>query len=232
MISIVLKSEIRTNDELKKNASRRLRSCGYVPAVIYGLNQEPIKIKVKTKEFKNATKGRSIANLILNLDIVSNGKNNKETVLIKEIQKDPINLDNLLHIDFIRIQMQKEVEATVPIHILNEEDSIGVKEDGGVIQHGLRELHVLCLPADIPESINYDIKNLHMGQIVKVSDIVVNEKIKILNHPEEVVVSIIHPTHLVVEKTEEEALEEEPELVTKSKHADKEEKEKKAESKE
>jgi large subunit ribosomal protein L25 len=124
--------------------------------------------------------------------------------------------------------MEKEVETAVHVVILNEEESIGVKEEGGVVQHGLRELHISCLPGDIPESITYDIKDLALGHGIKVSDIVVNDKIKILNDPDEVVVSIIHPTHLIVEEApvaEEEAAAVEPELIAKEKDTDKEKEE-------
>lgn len=124
--------------------------------------------------------------------------------------------------------MEKEIETTVPIHIINEEVAVGIKEGGGVLQHGLRELHISCLPADISEYIEYDIKDLDMGVTVRVSDINISDKIKILNDPEEVVVSIIHPTQL---KEEEVAVEEgaeegivEPEVIGKEKVEPEEEK--------
>ncbi len=121
--------------------------------------------------------------------------------------------------------MKTEVEASVHVSIINEESSVGVKEDGGVVQHGLRELHIACLPSDIPEKIIYDIKDLQMGESVKVSDIAIQDGIRIINNPEEVIVSIIYPTHLVVEQpvVEEEVEVEEPELVAKEKAAEKEE---------
>jgi large subunit ribosomal protein L25 len=154
-------------------------------------------------------------------------KNKKETVLIKEFQRDPITRE-FLNVDFLRIQMEKEIETTVPIHIINEEVAVGIKEGGGVLQHGLRELHISCLPADISEYIEYDIKDLDMGVTVRVSDINISDKIKILNDPEEVVVSIIHPTQL---KEEEVAVEEgaeegivEPEVIGKEKVEPEEEK--------
>lgn len=233
MSNAVLNVQKRNEDELKKNASRRLRFGGFIPAVIYGLAQEPLEIKIKRQDFKDVIKGKSLSNLILDMHVKSDGKEKKETTLIKEIQKDPISTD-YLHIDFIRIQMKTEVEATVPIHILGEETSVGVKEENGVLQHGLREIHVVCLPGDIPEKIEYDVSDLHMGQNVKISDIVINKEVKILNNPEEVIVSIIHPTHLVVEEVEAEEVEEaEPELITKEKAAeDKEEKPEKEDKKE
>jgi len=229
MSSTALKVDRRSKEELKKNASRRLRSEGFIPAVVYGLAQELLEIKINSKEFKDTIKGKSLSNLILDMHVKIDGKDKKETTLIKDMQKDPINAD-IIHIDFIRIQMKTEVEATVPIHILNEENSTGIKEEGGVLQHGLREIHLMCLPGDIPDIIEYDIKELHIGNNVRISDIAVHEGIKILNNPEEVVVSIIHPTHLVVEEAavEEEAGEEaeaEPELIAKGKDTDKPEKE-------
>ena len=220
MSNTALKVDKRSKEELKKNASRRLRAEGFIPAVVYGLAQEPLEIKINSKEFKDTIKGKSLSNLILDIHVKVDGKDKEEITLIKDMQKDPINAD-ILHIDFIRIQMKTEVEATVPVHILNEEISTGIKEEGGVLQHGLREIHIMCLPADIPDMLEYDIKELHIGENVRVSDIIVNEGIKILNNPDEVVVSIIHPTHLAAEETvaEEEAVEEEPELITKEKDA-------------
>ena len=228
MSNVVLNVEKRSDNELKKNASRRLRASGYVPGTIYGLNLQPVSIKVDAVKFKDILKGRSMANLILDIHVRDDGKEKKETTLIKEVQKHPIN-SRLIHIDFIRIQMKKEVETSVPVIILNEEESIGVKEDGGVIQHSLREIHVSCLPTDIPENVEIDLLELHLGDIVRVEDVDLGEKIKILSNPEEVIVSIIHPTHLVVEEPEveeEEELEEEaeePELIGKEKEGKEEE---------
>ncbi|MBM3706999.1 MAG: 50S ribosomal protein L25 [Actinobacteria bacterium] len=230
MRSILLKAETRNKDELKKNSSRRLRNEGFIPATIYGQSEEPVSVKFNTQEFKDIIKGHSISNLILDIQIKSDGRDKKETTIIKEIQRGPISAD-LLHVDFLRIQMKKEVETIVPVVILSEEESAGVKEEGGVVQHGLRELHVLCLPADIPEKVEYDIKELHIGHNIRVSDLAVMDGIKILNHPEEVIVSIIHPTHMVIEQPaaevgaelEEEAAE--PELITKEKASAKEKEE-------
>jgi large subunit ribosomal protein L25 len=224
MSNTVIKVVKRDKDELKKNASRRLRAEGFIPATIYGQAAEPVSIKIDKKDFKELLKNRSISNLIFDMHFKDDGKEKKETTLIKDFQKDPISTD-FLHIDFIRIQMKKEVETSVHISLLNEEEAIGVKEGGGVIQHGLRDLHIACLPADIPERITYDVKELEMGQSIKVSDITAGEGIRILNNPEEVIVSIIHPTHLVVEQpvAEVEAEGEEPEVIAKEKAAEKEE---------
>ncbi len=225
MGNLALIVDKRDENEIGKNASRRLRSGDFIPAVMYGLGGDPVNIKVDEKKFKEMLKDRSILSLIFDIHINGAGKNKKETAILKDVQRNPITRE-FQHLDFLRIEMEKEVETSVPVLIVNEEESLGVKEDGGVLQHGLRELHVSCLPMDIPEKIKFDIKDLRMGDIVRVSGIEVEDKVKILNDPNEVVVSIIHPTHLVVEEeveeVEEEAVEGEPEIIGKGKEEDRE----------
>ena len=227
MSNVSLKVEIRSKEELKNNSSRRLRAGGFIPATIYGQAEEPQSIKIDSRQLKEILKGKSTASLIIEMTMSIGGKNKKEITIIKDSQKNPFTHE-FTHIDFYRIQMEKEVETTVPVVILNEEESIGVREEGGVVQHGLRELHIACLPMQIPERITYDIIDLKMGHIIKVSDLIIGSDVRVLNHPEEIIVSIIHPTHLVVEEVavEEEEAAEEPEVITKEKVSDKEKEEK------
>jgi large subunit ribosomal protein L25 len=227
MSNVSLKVEVRGKEELKNNASRRLRAGGFIPATIYGQAEEPQSIKIDSKQLKEILKGKSTASLIIEMNMSVGGKNKKEITIIKDSQKNPFTHE-FTHIDFYRIQMEKEVETTVPVVILNEEESIGVREEDGVVQHGLRELHIACLPMQIPERITYDIINLKMGQIIKVSDLIIDSEVRVLNHPEEIIVSIIHPTHLVVEEVavEEEEAAAEPEVISKEKIPDKEKEEK------
>jgi large subunit ribosomal protein L25 len=227
MDNIVLEVERRSEKEIKNKISRKLRNKNYIPAVVYGLKGEPVSIKIEENKLKDVLKGKSIYSIILNLKLDGKKKDGNETVLIKEFQRDPITR-GFLHLDFLRIQMEKEIETTVPVHITNEEIAVGIKEKGGVLQHGLRELHISCLPADIPDYIEYDIKNLDMGLAVRVSEISISDKVKILNDPDEVIVSIIHPTQLKEEEVapEEGAEEEvtEPEVIGKGKEEPEEEK--------
>jgi large subunit ribosomal protein L25 len=227
MSNVSLKVEIRSKEELKNNSSRRLRAGGFIPATIYGQAEEPQSIKIDSRQLKEILKGKSVASLIFEMTMNVRGKNKKEITIIKDSQKNPFTHE-FTHIDFYRIQMEKEVETTVPVVILNEEESIGVKEEDGVVQHGLRELHIACLPMQIPERITYDIKDLKMGHIIKVSDLIIGNDVRVLNHPDEIIVSIIHPTHLVVEEVaiEEEEAAAEPEVITKEKVSDKEKEEK------
>jgi large subunit ribosomal protein L25 len=215
MANVALKAEKRNDTEIRKNAASKLGREGFIPAVMYGLEKKPESIKIERKELIKLIKGHNISSVIFDIHLDEKSKD-KDAVIIKEYQKDPIS-NELIHLDFLRIQMKKEIETTVPISILNDDIAVGIKDMGGVLQHGLRELNILCLPADIPEHIDYDIKDLGMNEIVRVENIEVDENIKILNDPSEVIVSIIPPTELKEEDliTEEEGEEEmeEPELV-------------------
>jgi large subunit ribosomal protein L25 len=101
---------------------------------------------------------------------------------------------------FLRIEMEKEVVIDVPITVINDDIAVGVKEEGGVLAHGLKELNISCLPKDIPEHIELDIADLKLGESVKVADISLADNIKILNDPEEIVASITYSTQLEEEK--------------------------------
>ena len=224
MSNVAIKAEKRNNDELKRSAAGRLRAAGYIPGTVYGLAQEPLNIKLSRMEFKEIIKGKSLNNIILDIQVKSDGKEKKETALIKEVQQNPLNLE-YVHIDFMRIEMKKEVEASVHVSIINEETSIGVKVENGVVQHGLRELHIICLPSDIPDRIEYDIKDLSIGHIIRVADLVLKDGIKVLNSPDEVIVAIVH-AHVEEEPVVVAAVEEEeaaePEVLTGKKVAEKE----------
>ncbi|MGM0365230.1 MAG: 50S ribosomal protein L25 [Actinomycetota bacterium] len=212
MESLSLTVDKRDEKELGNNAAGRLRRKNFIPAVLYGLAREPMSVKVDVKDFSGIIKGKGTANLIFDLSIGKSKK--KEAVILKDMQRDPITRD-FLHIDFLRIEMKKEVETQVPIHILNEQIAAGIKEEGGVLQHSLRELHVACLPRDIPESIDFDIKELKIGDTVRVEDLQAGDNIRVLNDPQEVIISIIHPSQLIEEEVEEEVEAEEPELIGK-----------------
>lgn len=221
MGNIVLIAEKRKDVEIGSKSTRKLGRKDYIPATMYGLSKKPESIKIRGKNFKDLLKGQNVSSMIFDIDIDDNTKK-REAVIIKDYQRNPITRE-YIHLDFLRIQMEKEIDTSIPVKILNEEIAIGIKDGGGVLQHGLRELHISCLPIDIPKSIDYDIKDLDMGITIRVEDIEVSEKIKILNDPREVIVSIIHPTELKEEDlvTEEEEGEEvgaeEPELIGKEK---------------
>jgi len=217
MENLLLDIAKRSPEEHKNNAAGRLRKTGFIPGVLYGLKSEPLSIKVDLKNFKDLIKGKGISGHIFDLKLNEDGKSKKIAALIKEFQIEPLSRE-YSHIDFMRLEMKHEVTISIPIVILNEEKAFGIKEEGGVLQHGIREIEISCLPKDIPANITIDVAELKIGEIVKIADINVPENVRVLSDPEETILTIIHASHL---KVEEEAVvettEAEPEVIKKEK---------------
>ncbi|MCX7831508.1 MAG: 50S ribosomal protein L25/general stress protein Ctc [Actinobacteria bacterium] len=187
-----------------KGDARKLRKRGFVPGVVYGADKDPEHIFVDRNEISKLVHQETT---ILNLKI--EGKNKPEQVIIRKFDKDPVS-DEILHVDFQRVKMDEEISAIVPIILLNDEICVGVKK-GGIIQHGIREVEVECLPKDLPSHIEVDIKDLDIGDTIKVADLVVPQGVKIAEDSEEIVVTIVPP---VIYEEEEVTTEEAREVPT------------------
>jgi large subunit ribosomal protein L25 len=178
--------------ETGKNVVRKLKKQGYVPAIMYGKDMtENIPLAVEyTKLQKLLQKyGRNVL-----LNVVVNGTTH--TALIKEIQEDTLK-GKIIHLDFQRVSMYEEIEATVPLRF----EGIGLIESkGGIVQHQLWELTVESLPDKIPQEIVVDLSHLGIGDTLFVKDIPVPEGVKVLDDPEEVVVSILVPKETAEEE--------------------------------
>jgi len=224
MENLVLEIAKRSPEELKNNASRRLRKSGFVPGILYGLKSEPLNIKVDLKSFKDLIKGKGVSSHIFDLHLKEDGgKAKKIAALIKDFQIEPLSRE-YAHLDFVRIKMEQEVTIQVPVLILNEEKAYGIKEEGGVLQHGLREMEISCLPKDIPDHIEIDIIESKIGDIIKISDVKVGDNIKILSDPNEMVLTIIHASQLKEEEiAASETAEAEPVIIKKERAEEKEE---------
>jgi len=208
-------AEVRTTRG--KNAARLLRRMGMVPAVLYGHKKDSIVLSVNPKQISAVIHSSRGYNTIFTVDI----KNGESTsVMLKDWQFDPVS-GNLLHADLVRIAMDKLLQLRIPVIATGE--AKGVKLQGGIFEFVLREVEVECLPADIPESITIDISDLDLGANVRVSDLPVDPKFKILSDPELVVAHVVSPKE---EKVEEVAVAEapaEPEVIKKGKVATEEE---------
>ena len=221
-MNIVVKSEKRQG--LGSNASRRLRAQGFVPAVLYGESLETTALVVGKADIIQILKLESGENTIFKVAVGSDSYD----AMIKEMQIDPAS-DELLHVDLVRISMDKPVRVTVPI--VHHGDPVGVKTEGGFVDFVTREVEVECLPRDIPESLSIDISELHANQSFKVQAVGAPAGIKILTDPNTVLVLISMPhkeEEFPGEKPEEEVAAEapqEPEVIKKER-AEKEEPEK------
>jgi len=201
MEQITLKADIRNF-----GGTGRLRREGKIPAVIYGKEIESTPISVDAKEFLNIMKTHGETTL-LNLEI----QGNNHTVLTKEIQRDTMK-GMIIHVDFQKVSMTDKVEFNLPIALKG--DAEGVKM-GGVLQFQKREVTAKAMPKDMIEVLEVDISNLKIGDVLKVSDLEVDDKITILDDPDEIVVSVLAPK--LAEEVEAPTGEQEPEVIAKGK---------------
>jgi large subunit ribosomal protein L25 len=209
MEKVILKASQR--EGVGKRVAKGLRKEGFVPAVVYKGGKEGVNLKLDAREMEDVLHTKAGANVIITLKIDSSAK--EKTVIIKEIQRDPIR-SKILHVDFNEISLTETLKVSVPL--VSKGEAVGVKQDGGVLEHVMWELQVECLPANIPEKIEYDVSALKIGDAVFVKQIVAPEGVKVLNDPE-LIAMIVKMPH--VEKPKEEVVEEvaEPELIRKEK---------------
>lgn len=153
------------NDE-GKGASRRLRRASFVPAVVYGAGQPAQSIQIEHNTILLAAKHEWFFSSVLDLNI--DGKVQK--VLVRDWQKHPFK-QQMLHMDFLRINENEAIRVNVPIHFLNQEKSPAGKTAGVVISHNLNEVQIACLPKDLPEFIELDLVDLKPGDIVHLSQL-------------------------------------------------------------
>jgi large subunit ribosomal protein L25 len=188
-----------------KGSARVLRREGRIPAILYGAGKDPVMLSVERLEFEAITRNQSTANVLLNLSI-KNGKTTKQTVMIKELQVHPVSLD-YLHLDFYEVAMDQKIRVDVPVVTVGQ--SVGV-ELGGIVQIVRREIEVLCLPMNIPESFEVDITNLDIGDSLHVSDLPLGDGVEIVPDANLTVVTVVSPKMELepeeeVEEGEEEA---------------------------
>tara|TARA_A100001011_G_scaffold63734_1_gene64201 strand:+ start:1903 stop:2568 length:666 start_codon:yes stop_codon:yes gene_type:complete len=157
----------RSREDTGKGASRRLRrQSGEVPAIIYGGKKHAEKISILHKDITKALENEAVYSSIISLSI--DGK--AEDTIIKDIQRHPAK-QVILHLDFLRVSKTTKLQTRVPLNFLNEDICIGVKMSGGLIAHTMTDIEVSCLPKDLPESIDVDMEQIDVGQIVHLSDI-------------------------------------------------------------
>jgi large subunit ribosomal protein L25 len=160
-----LNAEVR--EDLGKGASRRLRRLAdHVPAIIYGGDKDPQPLTMIRKDLEKALENEAYYSHVLTIKV---GKD-KQKAILKDLQRHPAR-NSVMHADFLRVDDKTVVKVHVPIHFLNEEACVGVKTEGGMIQHQATDVEVQCLPGDIPEYLEVEMLEVITGQIVHLSDV-------------------------------------------------------------
>ena len=161
-------------DDKGKGASRRLRRTGYVPGILYGSDKDPVSIQLEHNDVLKHTELEAFYSHILTLKLPSGS----ERVVLKDMQRHPYKAQ-VMHMDFLRVRENEMLTMRVPLHFINEETCVGVKDHGGVVSHLMTELEILCLPRDLPEYIEVDVVELDVGDSLHLSDLKIPEGVEI-----------------------------------------------------
>ncbi|MBL8012736.1 MAG: 50S ribosomal protein L25 [Candidatus Omnitrophica bacterium] len=188
--------QIQLDVQLRKktgsNEVRKTRRQNFIPAVVYGAGQEPAAIQADRKIYERIARQHQGENVIFHLNLTDGGKKVTDyPAIVRDVQIHPVG-DQILHIDFHRIDLTKEIN--VKVTIVTRGEAIGVKRDSGTLEHHLWELEVVCLPTNIPHHIEVDISNLGIHDAIHVKDLKLPSGVRAAQDSESVVVSIAGST--------------------------------------
>ena len=190
------KLEVQQRDTFGKQSARELRRKGGLPAVLYGREQGTVSIQLNARTFNQFLRTYG-ENVIINMVI---GEAESETVVIKEIQRHPVEKHTLVHADFIRISLDEPVTSAVPVVL--EGNPPGVQE-GGVLEFPLRHVSLHCLPMRTPTDISVDVGELDIGDSIYVGDLSLDEDIEILDDLQRIIATVSQPRVQLEEETPE-----------------------------
>ena len=194
--------KIEPREASNSRATRRLRREGRVPGVLYGLGDDCLCFSVDARELRHALHGSGAV-----IELTGDGTGTTPAVL-KDAQRHPVR-GEVMHVDLLRVDLNKPIQAPVALHLVGGEDAPGVKE-GGVLEHVTREITVEALPADIPEYIDFDVSEMNINDTATLDQVTAPPNVTILDDPETTIASLTPPR---VEVEPEEDLETETGLV-------------------
>ena len=201
---IILNADLR--ERTVSNKARVIRKVdGMIPAIVYGDEKETLNLKLRLNELTKAAQNELFYTQVLLIKT----EGSEEKVVLKELQKDPAK-GKFLHADFQRVSSKTKLKVIIPVNFLNEEDCVGIKEDGGVVAKAIREIEIMCLAGNIPESIDIDIANLNLGDSLRLTEISLPEGSEIpglSDETDQMVVSVNAPKAVEEESIIDEALE-------------------------
>jgi large subunit ribosomal protein L25 len=170
-----------------KGPAKRLRHAGQVPAVLYG-GPEPLNIAVAPRDIYQLVHGREGSTQLLRVSFA--GSDDSRMAIIRDLQYDPVSED-LVHVDLQEVAMDRPIQVSVAVHHVGE--AVGVKETFGILEMILREVQVMCLPANIPQVLDADVTGLRIGEVLTVKDLKAPAGVRILNDPGQAVATVAPP---------------------------------------
>jgi len=178
------KVQAKVRDGRGKNDARRARREGMVPITVYGGGAETVAAVAPLRDLAAILRSEAGRNTIFTIDVEGMGESE---VMFHDRQIDPVK-GRLIHADLTRLVKGQKIEVTVPLHLTGE--PIGVKEKQGVLEQIIREIQIRCEPREIPDTLDVDVSNLDVHDLLHVSDIKVSEAIEILTDPEQVIATV------------------------------------------
>jgi large subunit ribosomal protein L25 len=185
MKSVSLNAFPRT--QLRRGEVKKLRTTGRVPAVIYGGKTQPQNLEINLEELENLIHHSASENVLVDLAV---GQDGKRLALVQEIQHHPLS-GKVLHVDLHEVAANEKVTIMVPVESTGE--AVGVKTNGGVLEHVLFKIKVRALPKDLPEVITIDVTTLEIGQAIHLGDIKAPEGVEILGDKHISVLAVAAP---------------------------------------
>ncbi|HPQ53837.1 MAG TPA: 50S ribosomal protein L25/general stress protein Ctc [Spirochaetota bacterium] len=199
MQSHVLNADLRT--EKGKNACNKIRSGGFIPAVMYS-HGESEALQVSAKDFSTMFKGHISESVLIDLNIKGKSGSDGDKVFIKDYQVDPVT-DKVIHLDFYKITAGEKITTKVPVELVGT--PTGARK-GGILEHMERDLEIECLPRNLREKIEIDVTNLEIGESIHIKDLKEYEGVEFLGDGDRIIVAVLAPTK-ATEKEEGEAVE-------------------------
>jgi large subunit ribosomal protein L25 len=172
-----------------KGAARKIRREGFIPAVLYGREMEPISLTVNPIDLKKALSTEAGENTLLELHVKGNGEEITKIALLRDVQYDNLT-SQPIHFDFQEILMKELITVKVPVEIVGKAPGI---QEGGILEEILREIEVECLPASIPNVIEIDVSQLGIGDSIHIGDLTLPEGVTVLHDPDETIITILSP---------------------------------------
>ena len=203
--------EAQTRIPEGKNANRRIRKSGKIPAVIYGPGKEPAVLTLDPGDIKAVLRTETGQNTIFTVNIENAGQ---RSAMVKDYQLDPLK-GKLIHVDLLEIAMDRLLTLMVDIELMGEPQ--GVKIDGGTLDFVTRAIEIECMPADIPEAIKLDVGALRVNDHIRAKDVNLGDKVTIITDPDVVIAMISPPQKAAASADAEAAAAPEPEVIKKGK---------------
>jgi large subunit ribosomal protein L25 len=215
--------EVENREELGRSKVKDLREKGFIVGVVYSKEKKSQAVKISSRQLLQLMHQHRLENIVLSLKMKGDNKHKAQPCLIKEIQYDPVK-GNIIHVDFNEISLTRAIKVNVPV--VSKGEPIGVKQEGGSLEHILWEVEIECLPTDMPKEIAADVSQLKIGDDIRIKDITFPSNIKVLTNIEAIVFSVAAPIKEEVAAAPVEGeVQQEPEVIKEKKEVATEEKE-------